>query len=114
MKLILIVEDEKDIALLVAVILQAAGYRTHMAYEAVGARKKIKKYTFDKILLDLNLGSSLGLDLMPAIRAFQFDTEVIVVSAYSDSFVRKAVRAEGIKKFLKKPFNKKQLLLAME
>lgn len=115
MKLILIVDDEKDIALLVSAILQTEGYEAKMAFEAGAARKMIKRYKFDYILLDLNLGTSLGLDLMPAIRAFQLiETEVIVVSAYSDVVVRKSVRAEGINKFLKKPFNKKQLLLALK
>lgn len=115
MKLILIVEDEKDIALLVSAILHSEGFDSKMAFELTTARKMIKSYKFDYILLDLNLGTSLGLELMPAIRDFQLtDTEVIVVSAYSDLFVRKSVRAEGIKKFLKKPFNKKQLLLALK
>lgn len=114
MKRILIVEDEEDIGLLLSVILKTAGYIVAYASGALRANELIKSDQFQFILLDLNLGNSHGLDLMPSIRKHQSDTEVIVISAYTDDSVQKAVFAQGIKQFIKKPFSKAQVLKAME
>lgn len=114
MKRILIVEDEEDIGLLLSVILKSAGYQVAYAPEALSANELIKSDQFQFILLDLNLGNSHGLDLMPAIRKYQAEVEVIVISAYTDESVQKAVFTQGIKQFIKKPFSKAQVLKAME
>jgi DNA-binding response OmpR family regulator len=114
MKRILIVEDEKDIALLVATILKTAGYETEAAHNLTQAFAKIESQDFEKIFLDLNLGAGYGLDIMPAVRRFQKDCEVIVLSAYHSVSVQKEVHDQGIKQFLKKPFNKAELLKAIE
>lgn len=114
MKRILIVEDEEDIGLLLSAMLKNAGYEVAYAPDALKAKELIRSDQFQFILLDLNLGNSHGLDLMPSIKRFQTGAEVIVISAYTDDSVQKAVFAQGIKQFIKKPFSKAQVLKAME
>ncbi len=107
---VLIVDDEKDIGALVSVMLTAAGFKTAYASSIEEARSFLVNSSFDKIFLDLNLGRAHGTDLLPDIRREQPKAEVVIISAYADAHSREAFDAMGIKKIIKKPFSKAQLL----
>jgi len=113
-KRILIVDDEEDIGTLMGGIFRSEGYEVDCAMTAEQALAFLKNNSYGTVFLDINLGSSDGLDLVPAINARLPDERVVVVSAYGDRAVREAVETAGIIHFVLKPFSKLQVLNSLE
>ena len=67
-KRILVVEDEKNIAMLLAYNLMQAGYAYEVAYDGEEGLKKALTGTFDLILLDLMLPKMDGFEVCRRIR----------------------------------------------
>lgn len=65
------------------------------------------------ILLDLRLGSSRGLDLLPELRRLRPDTPVIVITAYASFESVVEAMNRGANDYLPKPFTPDQLGLAV-
>lgn len=107
-------DDEEDIGTLVSGIFRAKGYEVDCTLTSVEASQFLNTHRYAVIFLDINLGLSDGLDLIPEINATQRDTQVVVVSAYGDKSVREAVRKAGISRFILKPFSKNQILRSLE
>jgi len=61
---ILIVEDEKNLALEISAFLNKEGYRIDHAWRKASAEEKIFMNTYDFILLDLGLPDGDGFNLL--------------------------------------------------
>jgi signal transduction histidine kinase/DNA-binding response OmpR family regulator len=83
---ILIVEDDADIAALLKMILEDAGYQTSIAYNAEEAMEKLSQYSFAAMTLDLMLPDKQGITLVQELRDAEKTTNlpIIVVSAVAD------------------------------
>ncbi len=114
MKKILVVDDEADIGLLMKAMLKNAGYDVTHAANLGDAVYLLKHNTYDTIFLDLNLDHEFGLNLVPTIREENNNAHVVVISAQKAPDVKEQVAAEGIRLFIEKPFNKSQILKALE
>jgi PAS domain S-box-containing protein len=82
---LLVVEDEPDIAALLAFILRRAGYRVDVAHDGDSAMQYLAQRRYAAITLDLMLPDQSGVLLMRRIRA-NINTEklpIIVISAYT-------------------------------
>lgn len=105
---ILIVEDEQELSKNIANYL-SSDYLCEQAYDFESGMEKISLYSYDCILLDLNLPGGDGLKLLKVIREREIDSGIIIISA------RSAVddRVEGIKigadDYLPKPFSLSEL-----
>jgi two-component system, OmpR family, alkaline phosphatase synthesis response regulator PhoP len=112
MKKILIVDDEQDIANLVAYNLEKEGYATVKAYDGEAALTMIKTQRPDIVILDLMLPKMNGLDVCKAIRRNP-DTAglpVIMLTAKGDE-VDKIIGLEiGADDYMTKPFSVKELI----
>jgi PAS domain S-box-containing protein len=80
---ILICEDESDIATLLEMMLEKAGYRTHTARTAAQARQMLEQENFNAMTLDLNLPDQDGISLIQELRnePKTQNLPIIVVSA---------------------------------
>jgi two-component system alkaline phosphatase synthesis response regulator PhoP len=109
---ILIVDDEQDIANLVAYNLEKEGYAIVKAYDGETALTMIKIQKPDMIILDLMLPKMNGLDVCKAIRRNP-DTAglpVIMLTAKGDE-VDKIIGLEiGADDYVTKPFSVKELI----
>ena len=111
----LIVDDEEDIGLMVSRILTKEGMQVQYVSRVEAARQKLESETFQLYLLDLNLPDGTGLDLIPEIRKEKGSKpRIIVISAYDGPYEMKKVQEEKVDLFMKKPFNKRQLIDAIE
>jgi DNA-binding response OmpR family regulator len=107
--LILIVEDEKEIAKFVDLELQAENYETVVAYDGVTGLSKFRELAPDLVVLDLMLPVLDGLEVARRIRKTS-NTPIILLTA-KDSVDDKVTGLDaGADDYLVKPFSIEELL----
>ena len=82
-KKILVVDDEKNIRLLLDEELTDEGYEVIMADNGETALKMIEKEKPDIVTLDIKMPGEDGLNILRKIREIEYDLPVIICSAYS-------------------------------
>ena len=111
MKKILIVEDEKSLALAYQTILEQNGYDAKVAHNGEEALVLIKKDSFDLILLDMNMPKMNGLEMLRELEAAKLQNRVIVFSNQdNESDIEEAFRL-GAKRYLLKSWASPQDLV---
>lgn len=107
--LILIVEDEKEIAKFIDLELQAENYETIVTYDGVTGLSKYREVNPDLVVLDLMLPVLDGLEVARRIRKTS-NTPIIILTA-KDSVDDKVVGLDsGADDYLIKPFSIEELL----
>lgn len=109
MKKVLIVEDEKILADLLAKKLKEESYDISLAHDGQEAFRKIREEKPDLILLDIIMPILSGLDFLKKIKKEDVK-KVIVVSVVKDKIRRKKAKEIGVKHYISKPFKKESLL----
>ncbi len=106
-KRVLIVDDDKDINLMLQHSLQMLGpdYEIITATDTVSAINLVEKESFDLILTDYMLPVMTGVDLALAVRQISPDTPVVLMTAYGSSGLRTTTKYLGISDLLDKPFS---------
>lgn len=82
-KKILVVDDEKNIRLLLKEELTDEGYDVIEADSGEMALQKIKDEKPDLVTLDIKMPGEDGLSILRKIREIEYDLPVIICSAYS-------------------------------
>jgi two-component system phosphate regulon response regulator PhoB len=110
---ILIVEDEADVAELVAHHLAKAGFAVEMAADGLSALELIRSNPPALVVLDLMLPQLSGLDLCRAVKADIRTREVVVLmlSARTDEIDRVIGFELGADDYVVKPFSPRELVL---
>ena len=111
MSFILIVEDERDIAELVAHTLQKAGHSTDIAWSGAEALARVRAAAPDLMILDLMLPGMDGLAVCEAMRRDPKTAAVpiIMLTARADESDRVAGLELGADDYVTKPFSPKEL-----
>src|SRR5438128_1283907 len=111
MKKILIVEDEQDMAKVIAKRLSAAGYETRVAFDALQGIAEAHKQP-DAIVLDLLLPAGGGLSILQRLRESSNTRgiPVFVVTGNQDNEMKKKVLEAGVQGYFEKPFDFDQML----
>jgi len=112
-KKILIVDDDKQIVLLLASRLKANKYEIVVAYDALQAVAKAFSEKPDLILLDIKMPGGSGISVMDSLSnsAETAVTPVIVITAYPSSEIQQKVKEMGAVDFISKPFKAEDILL---
>ena len=113
---VLVVEDESDIAALVAFQLTHAGYRVRTASTGREALRAIEADPPDLIILDLMLPEIGGIEVLRTLRSREQTrrTPVIVLTARIDEEDRLAGFELGADDYISKPFSPKELVLRVK
>lgn len=109
---VLLVDDEKDICLLLSGILEKEGFETTYVMNLKDAKSKLAEDQYSAAFIDLNLPDGMGSQLIPIIKANNSKTKIIIISAY-DVGLGKASR-EGADYLIKKPFSRSIVLSALD
>lgn len=108
--LILIVEDEKDLASLISEQLEMAGMMTQVYHRAGNVIRFLRKNFANLMLLDINLPDSSGFALLEELKKQNVQVPVIFLTA-SDSEVLKVRGLEmGGDDYVTKPFSFPELI----
>ena len=108
---VLVVEDERDIAVFLRAYFRASGTDVVHVDPTSPAEVADAVATHNPmcVLLDLNLRGFNGLDAYREIRARGTATPVIVVTADPNPKTQRAALAEGVAAIVHKPFSAKEL-----
>ncbi|NND95600.1 MAG: sigma-54-dependent Fis family transcriptional regulator, partial [Flavobacteriales bacterium] len=110
MRRILIIDDDRDIRLLLDRFLSKKGFVTETAGSRSSALAKIKEQSFDLVITDYKLPDGDGLTISAELRKLGAGVPIIMITAYSD--VKMAVKAvkRGIFDYITKPLHPDELL----
>lgn len=107
--LVLVVEDDEDIASLLETYLARSGYRTSKATTGLTALAHIQKLQPDLILLDIGLPDIDGFDLLTKVRT-NSTVPVIFLSAMDDTTDKLLGLKLGADDYVTKPFNAQEVV----
>jgi len=92
-------------------------YRIDTANNAFVALEKIKRFTYDILLLDINLGKGMnGVELMQKIKELDAykNVPIIAVTAYAEESDRIEFLEKGFTHYIAKPFTRQQIITFLE
>lgn len=106
-RLILIVDDNAELCVNLADILQGEGYRAVCVHSAEQALEAARSNNADVFLIDLKLPTSNGLDVYLALKDIRPDATAIMITAYADELPHlvEGSLAHGAYTCLKKPID---------
>jgi DNA-binding response OmpR family regulator len=117
MKTVLVVEDDRSLARLLQLNLDAAGYRVLLFREGAGAMDALRSAMPDLVLLDIKLpGTVSGWSLLAFARQDERlrRVPVIVLSAYAQKQDRAQAQVMGATEYLAKPFGIAELIACVQ
>ena len=111
---ILVVDDEVNIRKTLSVCLETEGHRVIAVSNFQDALAEASRRPFEVAFVDLRLGTTDGLDLIPALLAASPWIKIIVITAYAS--IDSAVEAmrRGAADYIPKPFTPAQVKLAVQ
>lgn len=109
MKRVLIVEDEKDIGLLLKAMLEKQNMEVTIALDLKNGYAKFGADDFDLVFLDLNLPDGSGFDMLKKIKQLKPKTRIVINSAYDGNLERSKAASLGADYFIGKPFTQQNI-----
>lgn len=107
---ILIVEDEKDLAMILSELLEMEGYYTDISYDGEDGFDNALSGIYDLIILDVMLPKMDGIQVLSEIRKNNISIPVLMLTAKSEIEDKVCGLDNGADDYLTKPFNTKELL----
>ncbi len=112
---ILIVDDEKDIRVLIADILRDEGYVTRTAANSQECMDEIGANPPGLLILDIWLKDSAmdGIDILKTVKRERPEIPIVIISGHGNIEIAVAAIKQGAYDFIAKPFNIDQLLVVI-
>ena len=101
---ILVVDDEAHICEFAKRFLTRRNYDVCTAEDATAAIELVKKENPAIVLLDINIGSVSGLDVLKEIKVMNNEMKVIMVTAHEDMSTIVEAKNLGADDYITKPF----------
>ena len=116
MQTILIIEDERDLAELLAFNLEKEGYRTLIALDGIEGLETATRILPDLVLLDLMLPGMLGTEVCKRLKKSEStsDIPVIMLTAKGEEIDKVVGFEVGSDDYVVKPFSTRELLLRVK
>lgn len=111
---ILIVDDSALMRRLLRRMLEPRGYQIVEAADRASALQGYTSEEPDMVLLDLNLGTTSGLDVLAQLRTLDGGVRVVMVTADTEDSTQIAVEQAGARGFLLKPLDPQTLVDTIE
>ncbi len=107
---ILVVEDDEDLANLVALNLRDAGHRVVVEHNGRVALEMTEAESFDLVVLDLTLPGLDGLEICRQLRSRSSYTAILMLTARTTELDRVLGLEMGADDYLTKPFSVRELV----
>src|SRR5690242_14241226 len=111
---ILIVDDEADIALIIKLQLEDAGYKTVRARDGVEALEHIGREKFALILLDIKMPRMDGMQVLGRIQQEHPDAGVVMMTAHGSEDIAVEAMKKGAIDYIAKPFSTDDMVKKVE
>jgi DNA-binding NtrC family response regulator len=112
---ILIVDDEIQVIKSISRVLMKENYRISSAQSGDEALELISKNRFKVIVADVKMSKMDGLELLDKVHEMDPDIARVVLSGHTNvELILNLVNAKGIDKYLLKPWENDDLILAID
>jgi len=111
---VLVVDDELNIRKTISIFFEAEGHSVTAVSNADDALSEVHRKSFDLALVDLRLGTSSGLDLIPKLLTATPWLKIVVITAYASIDTAVEAIKRGATEYLPKPFTPAQLRLIVD
>ena len=113
-KMVLVVDDNADVASLTTALLEQLGYRTHCARSAAEALEILRRGepVIDAVISDVAMSGMNGIELANILRLRHPALPVVLATGYSEMLTRWT--DEIPREILRKPYSQEQLAAALE
>lgn len=111
---ILIVDDEADIALILKLQLEDAGFETARARDGAEALEILGRESFSLVLLDIKLPNLDGIQVLERLGSSLQDMAVVMMTAHGSENVAVECMKMGALDYIAKPFSSEDLLKKVE
>jgi NtrC-family two-component system response regulator AlgB len=111
---ILVVDDELNTRKTLAIYLETEGHSVVAVSNFQDALHEASRRSFDLALVDLRLGMTDGLDLIPALLGQTPWLKIIVITAYASIDTAVEAMRRGATDYIPKPFTPAQVKLAVD
>src|SRR4029079_14259916 len=114
MKKVLVIEDDKKIAVALAIRLETAGYEVKTAPDGFSGLKAALETRPDLILMDIWMPVGMGFSVVQRLHSLGLDgIPIIFITASKLKGLRKTAEKLGAVAFFEKPYNADELLAAI-
>ena len=111
---ILVVDDEDTLRLGMKARLETQGFNVDTAANGEEAMTKLQQQSFDLVLLDINMPFVNGIQVLEYITAEHQDTDVIMLTGFSDFSLAMECLKKGAKDYLVKPIDTSELVARLK
>ena len=111
---ILLVEDDKILAISLKDYLEAHGYNVDTALSYEEALEKLENGFYTAYIIDVNLGDGNGIKLIEYLKLIKDDTPALIISALTDTSTIAEGFEAGAEDYIKKPFDPEELLIRLK
>jgi CheY-like chemotaxis protein len=109
---VLIIDDQKDVRAMVAIVLRLNRYEVVEAGSGAAGLKAFAEAPFDAAIVDFFLGDTNGVEVMASLRARAPGLPIVAVSGSALDFMDQSPDLAGVVR-LQKPFRPNDLLAAL-
>jgi len=110
---ILVIDDEKNMRHMLAVLLEKEGYEVATAGDGKEGLKLAGETYFDVVLCDLKMPVLDGMAFLEKFQEMKLESTVIVMSAYGTLDTAIEAMKRGAYDYVSKPFNAEEILLTL-
>ena len=104
---ILVVDDDRDSAEALAVLLRVEGYRAETSYDGIEALRVAAGFQPDLVLLDISMPELDGFDVASKLRAESWarNLRIVAITGWKRVDDRERARTAGFDEYLVKPLD---------
>lgn len=115
MSKILLLEDDDTLNETVSEFLESKGYEVEAVFDGEEAQEKLYEIKYDLLLLDVNVPSINGFELLKEVRSeYNVSTPAIFITSLDSVDDLEEGFDSGCDDYIRKPFELKELLIRME
>jgi CheY-like chemotaxis protein len=107
---VLVIENEKDVRLLLSDILTSGGHRVASASDGIEALQIFKKECFDLVLTDLGMPAMSGWEVASTIKKMAPDVIIVIITGWGSQLDHSELEKNGVDMVVSKPFRVDQIL----
>jgi len=112
--MILVVDDDVSLANLMRITLENHGYDVSVAHDGESAYKFLRNTSIRCILLDINMPSINGAELLMLMNAEGIKIPVIIMAGFPDFEEEEMKEFGNVKRLFHKPFDTKDVIAAVD
>jgi len=107
---VLVVDDEKNIGIVVQAMLERAGFEVLLFQESASALETIESEDLDAVVTDLYMPGPGGMEILDFCKTSRPDLPVVMITAFGTVESAVAALKRGAFDFITKPFDQTELL----